>query len=276
MLEEGRLSINQFTTREQWSLAQAIEGYAAQGVHGIAVWRDKMQEAGGAEVAARMLTDYGMQVSGFCVGGLITAADDTVFQDRLDDNRRVIEEAATINARTVVFVAGGLPEGSKDITRARSQVLEGLAKLLPEAKAAGVTLALEPLHPMIAASRSVLTTLREANEWCDQLGDSHELGIAIDVYHVWWDPEIEQQIARAGSRIAAFHINDWLMDTQDLRLDRGMMGDGVIDIPKIRAWVEATGYDGYCEVEIFSERNWWRKPGENVVRVIKERCQTAI
>lgn len=227
-------------------------------------------------MAARMLADHGMQVPGFCVGGLLTASDNAGFHDRLGDNRRIIEEASTISARTTIFVAGGLPEGSKDIARARAQILGGLAKLLPEAKDSGVKLALEPLHPMIAPNRSVLATLREANYWCDQLGDGPELGITIDVYHVWWDPELEDQIARAGSRVAAFHVNDWLMDTQDLRLDRGMMGDRIIDIPKIRGWVEAAGYGGHREVEIFSERNWWRKPAEEVVRTIKERYQTVV
>lgn len=276
MLDESLLSINQVTTREQWSLREAVEGYARQGVHGIAVWRDKMQEGGGVKEAVRLLEDNAMQVSGFCIGGLITDTDEAAFRARLDDNRRVIEEAAAIKARAIVFVAGGLPEGSKDLARARGRVLEGLSVLLPEAKAAGVTLAMEPLHPMIAATRSVLTTLKEANDWCDQLGDGPELGIAVDVYHLWWDPELEAQIARAGKRIAAFHINDWLTDTQDLRLDRGMMGDGVIDIPRIRGWVEAAGFTGHREVEIFSERNWWRKSGDEVVRVIKQRYQTAV
>jgi sugar phosphate isomerase/epimerase len=276
MLDDALLSINQVTTREQWSLRQAIEGYASQGVHGIAVWRDKMHEGGGVKEAARQLEDNAMEVSGFCIGGLMSSSHDAEFQVRLDDNRRVIEEAAAIKARAVVFVAGGLPEGSTDLDRAYGQVLKGLSILLPEAKAAGVTLALEPLHPMIAASRSVLTTLKQANDWCDQLGDGPELGIAVDVYHLWWDPELEKEIARAGKRIAAFHINDWLAETQDLRLDRGMMGDGVIDIPKIRRWVEAAGYTGHREVEIFSERNWWKKSGEEVVRVITERYQTAV
>jgi len=276
MLDEALLSINQVTTREQWSLREAVEGYARQGVHGIAVWRDKMAEGGGVAEAVRLLEDNAMQVSGLCIGGLLSTCDAAEFKERLDDNRRAIEEAAAIKSRAIVFVAGGLPEGSTDLDRAYGQVLKGLSILLPEAKAAGVTLALEPLHPMIAASRSVLTTLKQANDWCDQLGDGPELGIAIDTYHLWWDPELEREIARAGKRIAAFHINDWLMDTRDLRLDRGMMGDGVIDIPKIRGWVEAAGFTGHREVEIFSERNWWRKSGDEVVRVIKERYQTAV
>ncbi len=276
MLDESLLSINQVTTREQWSLRQAVEGYARQGVHGIAVWRDKMQQGGGVKEAVRLLKDHSMQVSGFCVAGILTAPDPSDFNKRIDENKRLIEEAAAIEAKAITCIAGGLPEGSKDLMAARERALEGLSILLPEAKAAGVTLALEPLHPMTAATRSILTTMKEANDWCDLLGDGPELGIAVDVYHLWWDPELESQIARAGKRIAAFHICDWLMDTQDLRLDRGMMGDGVIDIKKIRGWVEAAGYTGQREVEIFSERNWWKKPGEEVVRIIKERYQTAV
>jgi sugar phosphate isomerase/epimerase len=275
VLDESLLSINQVTTREQWSLKQAVEGYARQGVHGIAVWQDKLHAFGLAD-SQRLLHDNGMTVTGYCIGGLLTTGDDAAFRQRLDENRRVIEEAAAIEAKCIVFVAGGLEDGSKDLAAGRARCLEGLALLLPEARAAGVTLALEPLHPMSCASRSVLTTLAEANDWCDQLDVGAELGIAVDVYHVWWDPNLAAEIARAGKRIAAFHINDWLADTQDLRLDRGMMGDGVIDIPGIRAMVEATGYSGHREVEIFSERDWWRRDGEEVVRVIKERYQTAV
>ena len=273
MLDESLLSINQITTGPQWSLREAVEGYAHQNIHGIAVWRDKMRECGGVKEAVRLLGDHGMTVSGLCVGGLLADSVGTAFQARLDDNRLAIEEAAAIQARAVVFVAGGLPDGSTDLKRAQDRVLAGLSVLLPEARQAGVTLALEPLHPMLAASRSVLTTLKQANDWCDLLGDGPELGIALDVYHVWWDPALEAEIARAGRRIVAFHINDWLADTRDLRLDRGMMGDGVIDIPKIRGWVEAAGYTGHREVEIFSERDWWQRPGDEVVREIRARYQ---
>ena len=275
MLDEALLSINQVTFREQWSLAEAIEGYARHGVHGIAVWRDKLAELGLAE-GARMLRRHDMTVTGLCIGGLLTPDDRAVVRARLDDNRRAIEEAAEIGARCIVFVAGGLEDGTKDIAGARARCLDGLEALLPEARAAGVTLALEPLHPMVCAARSVLVTLAEANEWCDSLGAGSELGIAVDVYHLWWNPNLAAEIARAGSRIVAFHVNDWLADTQDLRLDRGMMGDGVIDIPAIRAMVEAAGYRGHREVEIFSARNWWRRDPDEVVEVIKQRYQSAV
>ena len=273
MLDEDLLSINQVTTRDQWSLKQAVEGYSRQGIHGIAVWRDKMMEFGSPKNTRQLLKENGMSVSGFCIGGLLTSFDEATFQKDLDEDRRIMEEAAIIESQALIFIAGGLPKGSKDIASARTRVLEGLSILLPEAKKAGVTIAIEPLHPMLAANRSVLTTMKEANDWCDQLGAGPELGIAVDVYHVWWDPMLESEIKRAGSRIAAFHVNDWSDDTKDLRLDRGMMGDGVIDIPKIRKWVESAGFNGYREVEILSQNNWWKKPPEEVVKVVKERYQ---
>ena len=276
MPEISRLSINQITTGPQWSLREAVEGYARHGVHGIAVWRDKLRDFGSADAAASLLRDHGMQVSGLCVGGLLTADDPAGFRASLDDNRAAIEEAATIGARAVVFVAGGLADGANDLGRARDRVLEGLSILLPEARAAGVTIGLEPLHPMLTSARSVLSTLKQANDWCDMLGDGPELGVVIDVYHLWWDPELEKEISRAGKRIVAFHVSDWLRDTCDLRLDRGMMGDGVIDIRRIRSRVEAAGFTGHCEVEIFSARNWWKRPGDEVVRVICERYRSAV
>ena len=218
-----------------------------------------------------MLRDHGMTVTGYCIGGLLTEPDDGAFQQRLDDNLRIIDEAAEIQSRCVVFLPGGLPEGSKDLAAARQRGLEGLAKLLPHAQAAGVALALEPLHPMVCQLRSCVVSLAQANDWCEQLGAGPELGIAVDTYNLWWEPNLDQQIQRAAGRIAAFHVSDWLPDTQDIRLDRGMIGDGVIDIVGIRRMVEAAGYNGYREVEILSARNWWKRDPDEVVEVIKER-----
>lgn len=270
-----RLSINQVTMRERWSLAQTITGLARHDIRGIAVWRDKLAELG-IEDAAKRLRGEGMTVTAYCVGGLFGEMDDTCFQQRLDDNRRIIDEAAGIEAQCVMMVAGGLPEGSRDLIGLRERCLEGLAALLPHAKQAGIPLALEPLHPMTSASRSCLSSLKQANDWYEQLGGGPELGIAVDVYHVWWDPDLEQQIHRAKDRIIAFHVSDWLMDTVDLRLDRGMMGDGVIDIPHIRNLVEKAGYLGLIEVEIFSERNWWRRDPDEVIKVIKQRFSDVV
>ena len=188
----------------------------------------------------------------------------------------MIDEAAAIGAACAVMISGGLADGSKDLAGARARSLEGLAALLPDARAAGVRLAIEPLHPMLCAARSVLSTLGMANDWCERLGGGEELGIVIDVYNIWWDPDLEVEIARAGPRIAAFQVCDWLAETTDLRLDRGMPGDGVIDIPAIRTLVEDAGYAGYREIEIFSARDWWRRDPDEVVRTVKARYQTAV
>ena len=171
----------------------------------------------------------------------------------------MLEEAAAVGADHIVWIAGGLAPDSKDLAGARSRARDAFERLIPDARAAGVKLGIEPLHPMICSHRSVLCTLEQANDWCDQLDADDIVGIVIDTYAVWWDPNLEPETRRAGSRICAFHVNDWLPNTEDLRLDRGMMGDGVIDIPAIRQMVERAGYSGACEVEIFSARDWWKR-----------------
>jgi len=278
--DERLLSINQVTTRERWTLEQAVEGYARHGIAGIGTWTDSVREAGVTRIARR-IRDAGLAVTGHLVGGLLTDRDPAARRARLDDNIRVIEEAAELGARCVVTLAGGLPAGDRDLEGARARALDGIAELLPVARAAGVTLGLEPLHPMICATRSVLPTLELANDWYERLGGGEGgggegLGIVVDVYAVWWDPNLAREITRAAGRISAFHVSDWLPETTDLRLDRGMMGDGVIDIPGIRRMVEAAGWDGMNEVEIFSARNWWQRDPEEVVRTVKERYRTAV
>jgi sugar phosphate isomerase/epimerase len=275
MPDLSQLSINQATTRAQWTLREAAEGYARAGVPGIAVWRDKLAECGVGE-AARILAGEGLTVTGLCRGGMFPAADPAGLRVAIDDNRRAVDEAVAIGAQCLVLVVGGLPAGSKDIAAAREMVRDGIGELLPHARAAVMPLAIEPLHPMYAADRACVNTMAQANDLCDALGEG--LGIAVDVYHVWWDPDLEREIRRAGDaareehkRILAFHICDWLVPTIDLLLDRGMMGDGVIDLPKIRRWVEAAGYEGLHEVEIFSAENWWKRDPDEVVRVCIER-----
>lgn len=266
------LSINQATTREQWNLREAVEGYARHGVRGIAIWRDKLQECGLAE-ASRILADHGMTVTGLCRGGMFSVSGHAALQAALDDNRRAVDEAVAVGARCLVLVVGGLPNGSKDLAGARGMVRDGIAALLPYARAANMPLAIEPLHPMYAADRACVNTMAHANDLCDELGAG--LGIAVDIYHLWWDSDLEAEIGRAGGdRILAFHISDWLVPTRDLLLDRGMMGDGVIDIPKIRGWVEKAGYDGYHEVEIFSAEDWWKRNPDEVVGTCIERYRT--
>jgi len=258
----SRLSLNTITVREQWSLAECIEGCARHGIPAIGPWRDKLAEMG-VMAAARRIRHAGLQVSGLCRGGMFH------LPGAIEDNKRAIEEAAEIGAPCLVMVCGGLPEGSKDLPGARHRVEDGLAEILPYARAAGVTLALEPLHPMTCADRSVLTTTAQALAMAQRLGRG--VGLALDVYHIWWDPELAGSVARAAGRIAAFHVCDWLVPTTDLVLDRGMMGDGVIDVPGIRSMMEAAGYRGLIEVEIMSARNWWRRDADEVLSVMKER-----
>lgn len=263
--DSSLLSLNTATVKQQWTLAQAIEGCARHGIPGISPWRDKLQEMG-LKNAVSAIRANGLSVTGLCRGGFFTA------KDWLDDNRRAIEEAHALEADCLVLVVGGLPEGSKDLRHARERVQECISKILPEARQAGVPLAIEPLHPMQAADRACINTLEQALDVCDALGDG--VGVAVDVYHVWWDPKLEQQIRRAGrKRILGYHICDWLVATRDLTFDRGMMGDGVIELKRIRNWIEAAGYSGFHEVEIFSERDWWRRDADEVLRTMKERYQ---
>jgi sugar phosphate isomerase/epimerase len=264
------LSINTATIQAQWNLRQAIEGVARAGIPGISPWRAPLQELGAAE-AAKLVRAHGLTVTGLCRGGMFTSFDRGGLARALDDNRRAVDEAAAIGARCLVLVVGGLAPGSRDLPEARAIVRDGLAALLPYARAAKMPLAIEPLHPMYAADRACVNTLAQANDLCDALGDG--IGVAIDAYHVWWDPALDREIARAGAqkRILAYHICDWLVPTRDLLLDRGMMGDGVIDLKRLRGLVEAAGYDGFCEVEIFSQENWWRRPAEEVLATCIER-----
>jgi sugar phosphate isomerase/epimerase len=272
------LALNGATVREQWNLKQLVDGCARHGISAIATWRDKVAEIG-LDKAARLVRDAGLAVTGHCRGGMFPAADTAGRQKALDDNRRAVDEAAALGARCLILVVGGLPLGSKNLVGAQAQVEEGIALLLDYARKARVDLAIEPLHPMYAADRACVNTLKHANDLCDTLapGAKSGLGVAVDVYHLWWDPALQAEIARAGrvaGRIMGFHVCDWLVPTTDLLLDRGMMGDGVIDIPMIRSWVEAAGYDGPVEAEIFSARNWWKRDPDEVLAVCKERYRT--
>lgn len=265
------LSINLATIRKQCDMRQAVELCLAAGITAIAPWRDQVA-AIGLDEAARLVRDNDLKVTGLCRGGMFPAPDEAGRRKALDDNRRALEEAAALNADCLVLVVGGLPEGSRDLPGARAMVRDGMAALLEDARTMNVPLAIEPLHPMYAADRACVNTLRHALDLCDELGEG--IGVAVDVYHVWWDPELAEQVARAGDRILAHHICDWLVPTRDLLLDRGMMGDGVIDLKAIRAMVETAGFHGHQEVEIFSEANWWQRPAEEVLATCKERFAT--
>ena len=259
-----RLSLNTATVRKQWRLAQIIDGCARHGIPGISPWRDQLAQMGLAD-AVKAIKANNLAVTGLCRGGFFTA------KDWRDDNRRAIEEAHELGAQCLVLVVGGLLPGSKDLLSSRQRVKDGIAAILPEARTAGVPLAIEPLHPMQAAERACVNTLEQALDICEALGDG--IGVAVDVYHVWWDPKLQSQIRRAGTkRILAYHICDWLVPTRDLLNDRGMMGDGVIDLPLIRSWVQDAGYAGFQEVEIFSELDWWQRDPDEVLRTCKERA----
>ncbi|HZV92254.1 MAG TPA: sugar phosphate isomerase/epimerase family protein, partial [Caldimonas sp.] len=207
-------------------------------------------------------------------------------------NRRAIDEARTLGAPCLVLVVGGLPgaftgsPNSKDLAAARRDVQDGIATTLEYARGVGMPLAIEPLHPMYAADRACVNTLEQALDLCDALDPASSrdaprstaaLGVAVDVYHVWWDPRLEAQIARCGrDRLLAFHVCDWLVPTRDLLNDRGMMGDGVIDLRRIRGWVEAAGFTGYSEVEIFSTQNWWKRSADDVLSTCIERHRRVV
>ncbi|MBJ3776948.1 sugar phosphate isomerase/epimerase family protein [Acuticoccus mangrovi] len=265
------LSINLATIRKQCDMRQAVDACLRHGITAIAPWRDQVAAIGLPE-AVRLVKDNALTVTGLCRGGMFPAADAAGRAAALDDNRRAVDEAAALGADCLVLVVGGLPAGSKDIAGARAMVEEGIAALAEHARAARMPLAIEPLHPMYAADRACVNTLAHALDICDAVGEG--VGVAVDVYHVWWDPDLARQIARAGERILAHHICDWLVPTTDLLLDRGMMGDGVIDLAGIRAMVEAAGFTGHQEVEIFSAENWWLKPADEVLATCVERYAT--
>jgi sugar phosphate isomerase/epimerase len=262
------LSLNLATVREQWTLLEAVDACVRHGIRAIDPWRDQVAKVGFAE-SVKAIKDNGLTVTGYCRAGLFTSPG------AIDDNKRAIDEAAALGAQCLVFVVGGLAQGSRDIVAARQIVADGFAAILPHARACKVPLAIEPLHPMYAGDRSCVNTLKHALDLCDVLGDG--TGVAIDVYHVWWDPELEAQIARAGAanRILAYHVCDWLVPTRDLLLDRGMMGDGVIDLPRIGGLIEQAGYRGFTEVEIFSAADWWTRPGDEVLRTCLARFVAA-
>jgi len=274
------LSLNTATVRAQWTLPQIIDGCARHGIRGISPWRDQVAAAGLGDTAKR-IRDAGLTVTGLCRGGMFPAEDRAGRRAALDDNRRAVDEACALSARCLVLVTGGLPKDrggaivSRDLAGAREMVRDGIGELLEHAQGAGMPLAIEPLHPMYAADRACVNTLAHANDLCDELspkgGDG--LGIAVDVYHVWWDPALAAGIERAGAddRLFAYHICDWLVPTTDLLNDRGMMGDGVIDLPRIRGWMEAAGYRGMHEVEIFSTDTWWKRDPDEVLATCRMR-----
>jgi sugar phosphate isomerase/epimerase len=277
------LSLNTATVRKQGDLAAIIEACARHGIRAIDPWRDQVA-AIGLDRAVRAVRDAGLELSGYCRGGMFTA-DAVRRMEVRDDNRRAVDEAKALGAPCVVLVAGGLPQYSrpgsavsKDIAQARTQVDDAIAEMLEYARTVSMPLAIEPLHPAYAADRACVNTTKQALDICDRLDPqrSGALGVALDVYHIWWDPELVPQIVRAGKdRLLAFHVCDWLVPTKDILNDRGMMGDGVIDIKSVRSAVEAQGFSGYSEIEIFSN-DWWDRPIDEVMRICIERHRAVV
>jgi sugar phosphate isomerase/epimerase len=263
--DAARLSFNQ-ATAERASLPDVIEACARAGVPGIALWRHKLAETG-VERAATLLRDAGLWVSSVCRGGMFPASTATERAARIDDNRRAIDDAATLGAEVLVLVCGAAPD--RDIGAARAMVADGIAAIAPYAAERNVRLGIEPLHPAFAAERSCITTMKEARLMSEQY-DASNVGVVVDVYHVWWDPERAEEIARLGDRIAGYHVNDWLVPVKNVLMNRGMMGDGVIELRRIRGEIERAGYMGPIEVEIFNE-SIWERPLDELVRLTKER-----
>ncbi|MFM0219622.1 MULTISPECIES: sugar phosphate isomerase/epimerase family protein [Paraburkholderia] len=271
-------------TLRQWPLERIIEGCARRGIRAIAPWHADAERVGVAQTK-RLLREAQIELAGYCRGGLFPVAQASERDAVFERNRRVLDAARELDAPCVVLVVGGLPgamEGepqSRDLAGAREQVKDGIARILDYAKSLRMPLAIEPLHPMYAADRACVNTLEHALDLCDALDPSMQgdLGVAVDCYHVWWDPKVDAQIARAGKqRLLGFHVCDWLVPTRDMLNDRGMMGDGVIDIARLRSQVERAGFDGFIEVEIFSSDNWWKRDGDDVLDTCVARYRTVV
>lgn len=264
LLDYTRLCIHTMTTKP-WAVDEAAARYAAAGLGGITVWRESFNGSLPAEVGQRIRGE-GLEVVSLVRGGFFPATDPGGRRDAIEENKRIIDEAEAMGAPLVVLVPGALPE--QPLRASRAQIHEGLEAILPHAEAAGVRLGIEPLHPMYADSRSAVNTLGHANDIVESF-QSPSLGVVVDVYHLWWDPQLEHEIARCGQNgnLFAYHVCDWKTPTQHLLVDRGLMGEGCIPLRQIRGWVEDAGFDGYIEVEIFSERYWEMDQADYLTRI---------
>lgn len=261
----SQLCIHTITTKP-WGIEEAVKNYSANGVKGITVWRDTLNGRN-IKHTGELIRQHGLKVVSLCRGGFFPFRDIGKRQAALDDNRRAIEEAYELGTDLIVLVCGADP--SQSLEDSRKQIFDGIGTILPEAKAAGVKLAIEPLHPMYADTRSAINTIAQANDMVEAI-NSPLVGVAVDVYHLWWDPDLEKEIKRCGENnsLLAFHICDWKSPTLDFLNDRGLMGEGCIPIRKIRSWVEATGFKGFIEVEIFSTIYWKRDQSEFLKNII--------
>lgn len=253
MNDLSKLCIHTITTKP-WSIEESADRYAAAGVKGVSVWRQYLE---GRDVAKTgdMLRSHGLEVISLVRGGFFPSVDSQKRAAAIQENEKALEEAAALGAPLVVLVCGADP--GQSLSTSRDQIRAGIEALLPLAESLHVKLAIEPLHPMYADTRSAINTLRQANEMAEQIG-SEWVGVAVDVYHLWWDPDLEAEIKRCGENgnLLAFHICDWTSPTVDMLNDRGLMGEGCIPIRQIRGWVESAGFNGFNEVEIFSNKYW--------------------
>ena len=262
----SQLCIHTITTKP-WSIEEAAKNYSAEGVKGITVWRDALVDRN-IKQTGQLLRDHGLSIVSLCRGGFFPNKEKEKRKLAIEDNLIAIEEAAELGTSLIVLVCGADP--TQSLEDSRKQIKEGIETILPQAAAAGIKLAIEPLHPMYADTRSAINTLAQANDMAEQI-NSPNVGVAVDVYHLWWDPSLEQEIKRCGDNdhLLAFHICDWNSPTVDMLLDRGLMGDGCIPVNKIRSWVEATGFNGFYEVEIFSNKYWQQDQSQFLKKIIK-------
>ncbi|MBZ0173526.1 MAG: sugar phosphate isomerase/epimerase [Phycisphaerales bacterium] len=272
MTDLSRIAVHSVTTRP-WSIGECCEQYAEMGFGGISVWDDAI-DAGGASRVAGLVGASGLKVPALVRGGFFVSADPGAQRDALEKTRLRMNQAAEIGAEMIVLVVGAEP--GVPLSEARAQAEAGVAGLLPDAENMGVKLAIEPLHPMYAADRCCINRLAEARRLCEKLA-SPLVGVAVDVYHVWWDPDLEAEISALGEadRLFAFHVCDWRAETRHLLLDRGLMGDGVIDLRGIRAMMERAGFDGMIEVEVFSEE-YWAMDQHDYLRLIRDRVLACV
>ena len=249
----SRLCVHTLTTKP-WDIETCVKNYAATGIKGITIWRNVLENKNLTDVK-KLLDDFDMEVVSLARGGFFPSVNSEKRQMAIADNLVAIEQAAATGAPSVVLVCGADPGQSPE--KSREQIAEGIIRILPAAAQAGVKLSIEPLHPMYAGDRSAINTLRQANEMAEMI-HSEWVGVAVDVYHLWWDPTLKAEIQRcaANNHLFAFHVCDWNVPTTDFLNDRGLMGDGCINVPEIRSWVEEAGFQGYNEVEIFSDKYW--------------------
>jgi len=260
-----QLCIHTITTKP-WKLEESVLHFSQAGVKGISVWDDSIKTLG-AKKSGELIKEHGMEIVSYVRGGFFPSTSETKRQEAIDQNKKLVEEAALLGAPSLVLVCGAEPNQSLDMSR--KQIQEGIEAVIPLAEQLNVKLSIEPLHPMYADTRSAVNTLKQANEMAEAI-DHEMVGIAVDVYHLWWDPELEAQIKRCAknNHLFAFHICDWAVPTNDLLLDRGLMGEGCIPLKEIKKWIDDTGFSGYHEVEIFSNKFWAMGQQEFLQKII--------